>query len=279
MAITTVDGAIAGARAPTYYAKSVSPTLVAGRPTSSWYLAGAPGAGAADTTTSGGITYSNTSSLVAGSPPWTDPVSGNTYLMRFTGAATQPGTLLLCDRLWQTGYNITGSAALSVTATTAQTVTSAAFPARDIVGSANGQGVYLAVEVSSTLGNGSPTWTLSYTNSTATGGTRTATNIDPVTNTAAQGSFFRIGLQAGDVGVKQVNTFQASATSTSGQFVLVAYRVLASLEIPVGGVSNALDAFTAGFPQLYNGTCPFFVFIPSTTTASTVTGTVVYTQG
>ena len=44
MAITTVDGALAGMQWPRFFAKAVTGTMVAGRPWSTWALAGNPGA-------------------------------------------------------------------------------------------------------------------------------------------------------------------------------------------------------------------------------------------
>ncbi len=57
------------------------------------------------------------------------------------------------------------------------------------------------------------------------------------------------------------------------------YRLLASLELTANQVPNAIDALTSGFPRLYNDTVPFLVFIPSTTTASVLSGNYVVTQG
>lgn len=277
MAITTIDGVVAGLQPPRPFAKAATPTLVAGRPHSLWYLAGAPGTGTADTSTAGGVVRSSTSAQVAGQIPHTDPVSGNSYLGRFQGQATISGTLMLCDRLWDCGA-VTTPAAISVTSTAAQTITSTTFPARDTAASTNGDGVFLAIEVSSALGVGTPTWTLTYTNQAGTG-SRTATNLDPVVASSAIGAFYRIGLQAGDTGVRSVQTFQSSATATSGQFVIVAYRVLAALELTAANTPNALDALTSGFPRLPNGVVPFLVFVPSTTTASSISGTYVEAQG
>lgn len=277
MAITTLDGALAGMQAGRPFAKAATPTLVAGRPHSLWYLAGAPGAGAANTSTGGGIAGSSSSALVTGQIPHTDPGSGNSYLGRFQGQATIAGTLMLCDRLWDCGAVIAGTA-LSPTSTSAQTITSATWPARDIAGSTDGDGVLLGIEVSTALGAGTPTWTLTYTNQAGTG-SRSATNLDSVVASSAIGAFYRIGLQAGDTGVRSVQTFQSNATSTSGQFNIVAYRVLASLELTAANTPNAIDALTSGFPRLFNGVVPFLIFVPSTTTASSISGTYVETQG
>ena len=270
MAITTLDGIIAGAQYPRFFAKAITPTLVAGRPASLWGLAGAPGAGSWDATLNG-VALSSTSANVAGQIPWTDPGSGNSYLTRFSGAATQAGVLMLCDRLWHNG-------GYTITSTAAQNSTTPTWPARDAAGATNGDGVLLGLEVSSATGAGTPTVTIAYTNQAGTG-SRSATNIDATLASSAAGAFYRIGLQAGDTGVRSVQSLTLSATWTSGTMNIVAYRPLAFLELPASNASNAIDALTGGFPQLYNGTVPYLVFLPNTTTASNIVGGISWTQG
>jgi len=270
LAITTLDGAIAGMQWPRTYAKSITPTLVAGKPQSLWGLAGNPGAGSYDTTLNG-VTLSQTSAQVNGALNFVDPVSGNSYLARMTGAATQAGTLILADRLWHNG-------GYTITATTAATSTTPTWPARDSGGSTNGDGVLLGLEISAAAGAAAPTITITYTNSAGTG-SRTAVNSFATANSPAAGSFFPIGLQAGDVGVRAVTSLQLSASWVSGTMNLVAYRPLAFLELPGAQISNAIDSLTSGFPRLYNGTTPFLIFVPNTTTASNVSGSVIWTQG
>lgn len=270
MAITTIDQALAGSQPPVFFTKSVSPTLVAGRHQSLWGLSGLPGLGSFDATLTG-VALSSTSAQVAGQIPFSDPGSGNTYLARFQGAATQPGTLVLADRLWHNG-------GITITSTSLQPLSSAAWPSRDNAGTANGAGVLLGVEVSAATGAGTPTLTIGYTNQAGTA-SRTATNVVSTIASSAAGAFYPIGLQAGDSGVRSVESITLSATWTSGTINLVAYRPLAALELPSGLTPNAIDAITGGFPRLFNGTVPFLLFIPSTTTASVVMGSVVYTQG
>lgn len=276
MAITTLDGSLAGARPPQFISKAVTATLVAGRPASLWSLAGAPGAGSFDTTLNG-VVLSSSSALVAGQIPHFDPVSGNSYLARFSASATQAGKLLLLDRLWHNG-------GYTITATTAQNSTTPTWPSRcptsgtDDTPSTNGHGVLLACEISAATGAGTPTITCSYTNSTGTA-SRSATNIIATSASSAIGATYFIGLQAGDVGVRSLQSVTLSATWTSGTMNMVAYRVLAELELPGGFISNAIDALTAVFPRLYNGVVPWLVFVPSTTTASNISGTYVETQG
>lgn len=270
MTIATLDAVLAGMQPPRYFAKGATATLVAGRPASLWTLTGAPGP-ATPNTTLAGANRTSTGGLVAGQIPHFDPGAGNAYLARLQAMASQAGTLLLCDRLWDNG-------GFTITATTAQALTQPTLPARDNTGTTAGDGVLVAVEVSAATGAGTPTLTLAYTNSAATAG-RSATNLDPTVSTSAIGAFYRIGLQAGDTGVQSVQSLTLSATWTSGTINLVAYRVLAALELCAGNVPNAIDAMTGGFPQLANGVVPFLVFIPSTTTATNVSGSYTETQG
>ena len=58
-----------------------------------------------------------------------------------------------------------------------------------------------------------------------------------------------------------------------------AYRVLARLDLTSALNPGVLDAVTGGMPQLYNNTVPFLIFIPSTTTASNISGNLIYAQG
>lgn len=276
MAITTLDGAQAGMRPPWFFAKAATATLVAGRPASLWSLAGSPGAGSFDTTLNG-VVLSSSTTIPNGAIPHYNPASGNAYLGRFSAGATIAGRLLLLDRLWHNG-------GFTITSTASQSITSPTWPSRcptsgsDDTPSTNGYGVLLAVEVSAATGAGTPTITVGYTNSGATAG-RTATNQIATVASSAIGATYFIGLQAGDAGVRSVQSLTLSATWTSGTINLVAYRILADLELAGAFVPNALDSLTSGFPRLYDGVVPWLVFIPSTTTATAVSGTYVETHG
>lgn len=335
MAITTLDGALAGMQYPRDFCKAVTGTMVAGRPHSLLYLAGTPGAGVAPTPGLKGAALTS----YAGQIPFSNPASGNTYLARFQAQATIAGTLMLCDRLWHnSGYTITSNTAQvigntitsssianptvitcsanhpfangdvvniqghtgstpaisgsytisNVTATTFTIPVNAtvggsggtvgiAFPARDADGNIDGEEVYLGVEVSATVGAGTPTLTANYTNSLGVGN-RSGVNQIATVATSIQGTFYPIGLAAGDVGVQTVQSLTLSATWTSGTISLVGYRVLARLELQAQ-IGNAIDALTGGFPRLYDNTVPFLVFVPATTTTSNIMGHVIYSQG
>jgi len=266
MAITSLDLALAGMQPPRFYSKAASGTLVAGRPHTWWALAGHPGAGAYDATLNGAILTGN---AVAGQMPRANPGSGNSYLARFSAAATNPGLLILADRLWQNRpANSSG----------AQSITSPTWPARDVAGTTNGDGVLLGCEFSTAQTAGTATCAVTYTNQGNTG-SHTANLLDAITATTALGSFLRFDLQAGDTGVRSVQSVNFSATSTAGVWNLVAYRVLATLELAGAFIPQAIDALTAGFPRIFDNSVPFLIYVPQTTTATVVTGSYIETQG
>lgn len=269
MAITTLDQVIASRKPPNYFSKAAFASASAGRPYSTFYQAGYPGAAAAPAPGLAGAALTTYNGQI----PFPAAVGGQSvYLDRFSGMASgSGGTLLLCDRLWH-------NSGLNMTIATAQTINSVAWPARDINASTNGVGVYLGLEVVTATGAGTPTLTANYTDSDGGAGI-TGTNIDTTAATSIAGSFYRIGLAAGDYGVRSLQTFTLSATWTSGSVSLVAYRVLAALEISAASVPNAIDAVTGSLPLAHDGTVPFVIWIPQTTTASSVSGIVTFAQG
>ena len=268
MSITTIDGALAGMQPPRDFIKKATSTLVAGRPVSLFYLDGLPALGAACEAGIGGEVLTS----LAGQIPFSNPVSGNTYLARLQAQATQAGTLWLCDRLWQ-------NSGINITSTGEQTFTdSAQIPARDMDGANAGNGVFAAIEVSTATGAGTPVHTLKYTNESGVAD-KTATGIINSVASSAIGTFYPIALAAGDKGIQKAQSLTMSASWTSGAIHVVLYRVLAKLELPLAQVPAAIDAFTGGFVRMFNNTVPFLVFVPSTTTASVVQGHLIWSQG
>lgn len=267
MAITTLDGIIAGAQPPQPIYKALTGTLVTGRPHSLFYTAGVPGPAVAPTPGLSGAALTS----YAGQIPFSAISSGNRYLSRFHGHGTLSGTLLLVDRLWH-------NSGFTITSTSAQTVNSATWPARDANGATSGEDVLLGVEISGATGAGTPTITVSYTNSGGTSG-KTGTNLVNTVASSPAGAFYPIGLAAGDVGVQSVQTLTLSATWTSGTMHLVAYRVIAALELSNANTGNAVDALTGGMPQMFANSVPFLIYIPSNTTTSNVLATVSFTDG
>lgn len=265
MAITTLDGIVAGLIQPRPFLKNGAAT-VAGRWYSPFYVAGLPGAAVAPTPGLSGAALTTYSGQI----PWTNPGAGNSYLARLSGAANVAGRLRLCDRLWH-------NSGIVVTSTGSQSINSVAFPARDRTGVTNGEDIFVGAEVSTVMGAGTPTWTMGYTNSAGTAGRSIVTAAQAAT--MAVGSFIELPLAAGDIGVRSIQTWQQSATMTSGVYHLVAYRVLAEMEISLANIGTQLDAIACGFPRLFDNTVPFLTWLPSTTTAPVLSGSINFAQG
>lgn len=268
MSITTLDAALAGMVYPREIIKYASGTLVAGRPFTHFYTRGIPGEG---TASNAGIDGEVLIGPVSGQIPFENPVSGNSYLARFQAQATQSGSLLLCDKLW-------ANSGLVVTSTSEQMISGAQIPARDANGLDTGDQVYAAVEVTTATGAGTPTLTLKYTN-TSGQTNRIAYNAISTSSSSAKGTFYPIGLAAGDKGIQKVESLRLSATWTSGNISLVLYRIIARLELTTPNTPNAIDALTGGFPRIYDNSVLFTVFIPCTTSSTYISGHVIYSQG
>lgn len=271
MAITTLDGVIAGMRAPQPYLKSgiTMAAVAAQRAYTPWYVAGNPGASSATAVGINGEAVTPALGSVGGRIRRTNPGAGNAYLARLSMAASQIGSLWLIDRLWQ-------NSGLSVTSTSAQAITPATLPARDGAGGTNGANVMAGIEWSAAGGAGTPTVTLTYTDQDGdTGATGTFTGVA----TPPVGTLEIFGLAAGDTGVRAPTSFIQSATRTSGTMHLVLFRVLAMLEVNQANAGFAIDALTGGMPQIYNDSVLQVLWFPSATTALALSGTYVETQG
>jgi len=272
MAITTLDGVIAGMQAPQPFMKvGVTMAAVAAqRAYTPWYAGGNPGASVANAAGINGQAVTPAlGTSVQGRILRTNPGSGNAYVARLAAQATVAGTLWLIDRLWQ-------NSGLVVTSTAVQAITAAALPARSGDGTVNGANVMGMIEWSAAGGAGTPTVTLTYTdqdgNAFATG-TFTGVASPPV------GTVEIFGLAAGDTGIRAPISLTQSATRTSGTMHLVLFRVLAQVEVTAANIGNAIDALTSGFPRLFDDTTLQLVWFPTATTATTISGQYIETQG
>ena len=265
MAISTLDGVLAGMVVPQPLLKVGIAMEAIGKPHSHFYSVGSPGAAVAPTPGVNGAALTTYSGQI----PWTNPGAGNSYLARLALAASQACTILVCDRLWH-------NSGLSVTLTSSQAITSPTWPTRDINGATLGHGLLCGVEWSALGGAGTPTVTLGYTDQDGNAG---ATTTFAAVTTPIAGTFEMWGLAAGDTGIRSIQSYQANATRTSGTFHMVLYRILAHLSLPAANVAGALDALTSGFVRLYDNTVPFIIQVPSATTLTTMSGQFIVTQG
>lgn len=271
MAITTLDGAIAGFQAPRPIIKTGITMAAVGamRGYTPWYAAGNPGASTATAIGINGEAVTPALGSTGGRIPRTNPGTGNAYLGRLAINASTAGTLWLIDRVWQ-------NSGLVTTSTTAQAITPATLPARDAGGATSGASIMAAVEWSATGGAGTPTVTLTYTDQDGnTGATGTLAGV----TTPPVGTFEIFTLAAGDTGIRAPTSFIQSATRTSGAMHLVLFRVLAQVEVTAANIGNAIDALTSGLPRIYDDSVLQLVWFPSATTATNFIGQYIETQG
>lgn len=267
MAITTLDGLIAGMQPPQNIYKTTAVATTVGRLQSQFYFNGFPGGA---TLPAPGINGASLSAFT-GQIYFVNPTgTSETYLAKFAANCNVAGTLFLCDRLWHNSGNV-------VTSIADQNINSVQWPPRSATGTTEGNGVMIGLEVTANLGAGTPTYTMKYVNDRGTSGQTVVTAAQTASMT--QGSFIPIQLGSGDTGVRAIQTFKQSATHTSGSYSLVAYRVLARVDIVSPGVGGSIDAITSGFPQLYDNTVPFLLWLPATTTAPTINGQIILAQG
>lgn len=220
-----------------------------------WVL-GTPGLNGAnfDCSSTGGAT-------VAGAPYIPNAPTGTWYLTYGSIAATVAHSMWVADLLW---YN-TG---IVVTTTTAQGITTAAFPARDNQGSTNGEGYQAALYAVATAGNAGAVTntTLNYTNSEGTA-SRTAT-IASVPATLTAGAIIPFQLQAGDRGIRSIQGITLGTTYTSGTLSLLLFNLKMRVPAPVVNVGTIPYPPQSPGVRLYNGTCLSIGYLASATTAT-----------
>jgi len=257
---------------PTVWGKDPVTAKAAGIPHTPWYGTGIVGAGAAPT---GGLNGANfTGPAVAGQIGMPAAVAGATSVI-LRANATQAGNvggMWLVDRQW-------GNVPV-VTTTGAQAITQPTLPARDASASTSGVGVVLALECSAATGNGAPitNTTVSYTNSAGVAG-RTAT-LTSFPATAPQGTFVVFSLQAGDVGVRSVQSITLGTSYVSGQIHLIAFRLVCELPPgPVTAVTNYLSFTQLGRPTVWDASVLQLVYIPTGTAVGATYGSLSYAQG
>jgi hypothetical protein len=277
VAIATADAMIAAMPGQLLQVLKIAPTLqAAGQWYSPWLLAGIPGAGTAPSAGVGGVALTGTDAGAIG--PFTNPASGLTYLDRSGVLTTITGTLYLYDRLWH-------NSGLSTTSLTAQTVTSATLPSRcpvvtDPTGETFdtlGNGVEAWFDVYVVMGAGATAPSISYTNEANTA-SRTGTAQGFVT-TAAVGRCFPFSRAASDRGVRSIQTYTNGATMTSGTFGLVLRRRIASLACPIANLMWVYDWAASSLPAIPDSSHLELIWVPTTTTAPTITGDINLIQG
>lgn len=189
---------------------------------------------------------------------------------------TAPCVLMLVDLLGF--YPVT-----SVTTTGAQTLNNTVTLPRYT----DGAGVQAFITPSTVMGAATPSISIGYTNSDSTVGRATPATL-PIGNTAAAvtsvvysgtgagkfGPF--MPLQAGDAGIKSVQSINLSASYVSGVLNLVLCKPLLTLPITTLGVTAERDLVNqfASMPKVYDGACLAWLMLAGAATpvASPISG-------
>lgn len=225
---------------------------------STWTMTGLPAAGVAPAGINGAICTSAT----AGAIPWVDPAAGlNAYLdaviasLRTTTAGLD-GEVTLYDRLWASG-------GINGTTTGPQAVTQPA-----LTRYSDGSGVQAWVEVYTSIGATAATLTVTYTNQDGVGSRTGTIAIATGGVSNAQMAFGPMALQAGDRGVRSIQSINLSATTgAAGNYGVTLARPLASALIVNGAAQiRPLETFSVVQP----GACLWLAYRAATSAVHTL---------
>ena len=250
-----------------YVAGVAATAYTAGRSASLWTYDGfpargsAPGAGAIPTVST------------AGAIPFTASTGGRDKQLISIGLISLiAGTYLLYDRL----YHISG---LSGTSTSDQTIQGPS-PSPALTRNTGGAGNIVFYEIYTAIGGTATTLTMTYTNQAGTGG---QTTTIPIGGTGFNGvtRAQRLGLAAGDSGVRAVEKIALTATTgTVGNFGITIAQPLAWLPIGGSGTSGWRDYTTGlpGIPVIDNNACLALMFYPTSSTVTECTGAMTFVE-
>lgn len=241
-----------------------------------WYCsakdAGFPGAWVPGTPGLNGRVTDGTTAADNGSIPIKNPATGANFLTEIQMAAGVNHSHLFFDALWV-------NSGLVVTTTTAQAITMPTLPARDINGTTNGEGCMIAMLFTAAATNAGviTNTTVSYTNSDGTAG-RTATLSaivgSQIPATPVIGTLIWFNLQAGDKGVRSIQSVTLGTSLVTGSISMMVTRDIATIGTTIPNVTAQKIIGTPGI-RLYNGTTMLHSILASATTATFCAGEIV----
>lgn len=234
-----------------------------------WKDGGNPGAWNPGTPGLNGRTTDGTTSTDAGCVIIANPATGANYLTAVDLASSVNHAHMFFDCLWV-------NSGLVITTTTAQSITSPTWPARDINGSTNGEGLMIGIMCTAAVGLAAvaSNATVTYTNSDGTG-SRTA-GLTAIVGSQAPatpviGTIIWFNLQAGDKGVRSIQSVTLGTTWVSGSISLFVARPVLTIGTTIANVSSTFRVSEPGI-RLYNGTCLLHCALTSATTATFFAG-------
>lgn len=238
-----------------------------------WYCSakdpGFPGAWAPGTPGVNGRVTDGTQAADNGCLLIKNPAVGANYITAVELASAVNHTHDFFDVLWV-------NSGLVVTTTTAQAIVTPALPARDVNGTTNGEGCMIALlfTAASTLAAVGSNLTVSYTNSAGVAG-RTATLSavvgSQVPATPVIGTIVWFSLQAGDIGVKSIESITLGTSMLTGSISLMITRDILTVGTTIPNVSVPKVLGSPGI-RIYNGSCILHNILSSATTATFISG-------
>jgi hypothetical protein len=232
---------------------------IAGRPCSLWTYDGVNWPGG----TAPGAVAAPTSATTGAIVPYTNPSGGRQkHLIQAWATGLVGGTLIIYDRL----LHISG---LDGTNVGAQTV------AGSLTRNTGGAGNFAFAEIYTIIGTTARTITMSYTNTTPTGGRTSPAVAIGATGFREVTRAIMLPLQSGDTGITSVESVTLSATTgTAGDFGITVGKPITYVGIGAAGACGWRD-FTVGLPgipQIEDDACLAALWIPNTVTAPEIWG-------
>ena len=183
--------------------------------------------------------------------------------MNPTAGGFMHGAYIFVDRLsHQGGLNATGTGAQTTNLPTA------ALPRYT-----DGRDVMLALEIYTQIGSTATTLTVSYTNESGTSGRTTPATVFGGTGAREAGRFLILPLQAGDSGIRSVQSVTVAATTgTAGSFGVVLFKPLFMVPINNADGPHICDLISGNFIG-YPGELPRQTNISIIATGTNTTGT------
>ena len=235
---------------------------IAARWSSLWqYVKHPGGAGAVP-----GTTPRNPTNATNGSLFQADPGSGRQkWLIGGYASCFVPGTLLVYDRLGDvSGFSGTNTSTQSVSG---GSLSVSRYTGTESVGNA------IMVEIYTQVGASTTTIFATYTNQDGTGSRQTDTVNFGATGFREAQRLIMLPLQAGDTGVRSVESVKlAATTATVGDFGITIMRPLTMFASQSAGmvVPIALPVDPPGIAEIKSGACIAFAWYPNTTTTPEV---------
>jgi hypothetical protein len=259
----------AGKRDEYHFYKAGTAPEAAGIWHSFWKVPGSPGAGANAATTPGTVYTSDATTPVAGTMWFPDRSTDQKHLLSFGAVATQNCTLMLYDRL----------AGVSVTlASASQTINSGALGRYSGTEAVLNE-VWLEMTTAST-GAGANIGLSSYTSADGSTGVAGPTNLALPAAAFNVDAMMQLQMNAGEQGVRSVETLAVGTTATAGVANLLIIRPLARIPL-LANIWNEVSFLddVLSLPRIYDNAALCLAMLATGTTATNVWGTITCAYG